>query len=686
MNHTEPLSTRPRVPKRRAIATPDIRQGEHAECGIAALAILLGFHGVHVSLAELRQQSESLLFGSTLRHLRKLAEREGFKATACRVELENLKPQDLPVMAHVRFIHFVVIERISDDGVLINDPSCGPVMMRLEEFSRDFTGIVLKIQPQNPQRRGTAFSFTRSLLACFGPQRHAGESRYFQRLFSQAMVPKIGSPLSAAFCILAASLLCLFSGIAAPLGLDVLLQHDGAHLVAALVLLVTALLAFFMASVLHEAACLSGGRMVWNRLVRRLDSAGNEHFLFARAQRTMALFAAVKDVQASEIVHAFQVLLWTTPALLVGAWLHPLAVAPLAALFAAQGLCLLQVYGKRGGPISQVGPGKMPAESIELDFLINSNWYRIGRASDVLLSRLAGLHALKASDAIKAAEAWLAPDIVIIGLDFAKWALPILLLVHGQISAPSTVFALTLAAATGLMLPRLKRGLHSKPLKDALLRLNDLPPEAPPKQSLISAVARVSITQGQWSPTIKAPPVLDGVSLNVVGGQVLIVHGPPGCGLTTLARLAAGVLAPSHGAVEIGGRAILIDHRLFLVPGTIRHNLCLNRADIGDETVLASLATVGLLETIQRRGGLNMVFKGDQPSLSGGQLRRLMIARALCHGADILVLDEALDNIETDLAKDILGNLRGRGLAVVITTKNKDLLENADQCLLLGGM
>ncbi|MBB4955133.1 ABC-type multidrug transport system fused ATPase/permease subunit [Agrobacterium vitis] len=653
--------------------TPDIRQGEHAECGIAALAIVLGFHGVHVSLAELREQSESLLLGSTLRHLRKLAEREGFKATAHRLEPRNLKQHELPVIAHMQFIHFVVIERISDDGVLINDPSCGPMMITPEAFSRDFTGIVLKIQPQNPHRRGTAFSFTQALMAFFWPQRQ-----------TRVTFSKTDSPFSVLSCILIASLLCVFSGIAAPVGLDLFLQHDGQHRVAAIVLLLSALLTFFMAGVFNEASCLRGGRMVWNRLMRRLETAGHEHFLLARPQRTMALFHAVKDVQATEIVNAFQDVLWITMALLVGAWLQPLSVAPLAALSAAQGLCLLQPYRKRGGPIARLGLGKMPAESIDLDFLTNSNWYRIGRASDVLFNRLAGFHALKASAAIKAAEAWFGPDMRIAGLDFAKLALPILLLVHGQISATATAFALTLAAATCLMIPRLKPGLHGKPLKDALLSLSDLPPEAPPKQPPASAAAMVSVTQGCWSPTVNAPAVLEGVNLTVVSGHVLIVHGPPGCGLTTLARLAAGLLTPTHGAVAIDGRAILLDHQLFIIPGTLRHNLCFNRTDIDDATLLANLEAVGLLHTIQRRGGLDMMLKGDQPSLSGGQLRRLMIARALCHGADCLVLDEALDNIETDLARDILRTLKGRGLAVIITTKNTDLLECADQCLRLG--
>lgn len=666
---TELLTTRRPVSKQQAVTTPDIRQGEHAECGIAALAILLGFHGVHVPLAQLRQQSESLLLGSTLRHLRLLAEREGFKATAHRLEPVDLKQHQLPVIAHMRFIHFVVVEGISDDGVMINDPSCGPMLITLEAFSRDFTGIVLKLQPKNPHRRGAAFSFKQALVACF---RH--------RIF-----PKAGFHISAPCCLLIASLLSLASGIAAPLGLCVFLQQDGQHLWAAIILLFSAILAFFMAMVLSEMACLNVGRAICDRLMRSIETAGHEHFLFARPQRTMALFSAVKEVQATEIVNAFQALLWSTSALVVGAWVHPLPVLLLAVLFLAQGLCLVQAYRKRGGAIARFGVGKMPAESIDVDFLTNSNWYRIGHSSDILFNRLAGFHALKASDAIKTAEAWLAPDTIITGLDFVKLALPVLLLVHGQVDAPATIFTLALAAATCLMVPHLKQGLHSKPLKDALLCLHDLPPAASLKQSAASTAAKVSITDGRWSPMVNAPPVLDGLNLRVVRGQVLIVHGPPGCGMTTLARLASGLLTPTHGAVEIDGRAILVDHRLLIVPGTIRHNLCLNRTDLDDAKLLASLEAVDLHQTILLRGGLDMVLKGDQPRLSGGQLRRLMIARALCHGADILVLDEALDNVEPALAKQILSTLKGFGLAVVITTKNGDLLESADQRLLLGG-
>ncbi|TWD50759.1 ABC transporter family protein [Agrobacterium vitis] len=654
--------------KQRAAITPDILQGEHAECGIAALAILLGFHGVHVSLAELRQQSGSLLRGSTLRHLAQLAEKEGFKATAHRWEPLNLKQQELPVIAHMRFIHFVVVEQINDDGVLINDPSCGPMLITPQAFSRDFTGIVLKIQPRIPRRRGTAFSFHQALATCFRPDR---------------ILRKAGFEGAVVRYSVAASLLCIASGITAPLGLDILLQQSDQHPFAGVVVFASAGLTFFMALVLSDACCLNLGRMAWKRLVNSIRAAGDEHFLFARPQRTMMLFGAVKDIQATEVMNAFQALLWTMSALLVGAWLHPLPVLLVALLFLTQGLCLWQVYRRRGGVIARFGVGKMPVESVDVDFLSNPNWAAIGYSSDILFNRLAGVHALKASDAIKTAEAWLGPETLITALDVMKFALPILLLIHGQANADATLFALILGVATCFMVPRLKRGLHSKPLRDALVYLHDLPPAAAQPRAAISTTAKVSITQGCWSPTVDAPPVLENVNMSVHSGQVLIVHGPPGCGMTTLARLASGLLTPTHGAVEIGGRAILVDHRLLITPGTIRQNLCLNRADIADSTLLANLEAVDLYQTIHRRGGLDMTLNGDRPRLSGGQLRRLMIARALCHEAGVLVLDEVLDNVETDLAKEILGTLKARGLAVVLTTKNKDLLDSGDQHLCL---
>lgn len=645
----------------RQTATPDIRQGEHAECGLAALAILMGHHGVHVPLAALRERAGTTLFGTTLRQLRDLAREEGFEATARRVEPERLAACGLPLIAHMNFIHFVVVERVSCEGVHINDPADGPKIMPNEEFSRVFTGVVLALKPVAAVPRGAAFSFHAALR-----QALRGQETW----------------------IAAALLLSCASGAAAALGFWRFLT-DEAGMPAAILLGATPC-AMAASLFLMEKAGLGAREQASSRLFAALESADDSHYLFARPQQTLSLFAALERLQSPATPAGGLAFCWLLAATLAGLALAPAAVGPVAALWLAQAALLMWAATRRGSLPQRFGHGRMPVESVTADFLADSRAFRMGRNGDALFTRLAGLHAAALSQALKTAQARYGLKTALFALDLAKLAAP--LLAPGGADA---LLALALAAASCPLLRRMEQGMHAKPLKEALLRLADLPAarKSTPPQPAMPAASGLCLRDAGWWPP-HAGPVLENLSLRLPPGRVLAVHGPPGCGLTSFARLASGLLLPSHGSVTLDGRplaalppgaAILVDHHRLLVSGTVRDNLRLGDDAIGKEEMRAALALVELDETLAPRGGLECGLREDRPALSGGQLRRLSIARALCRAPRLLVLDEALDAVEPDLAHRILSRLRQRGAITIFTTKNRDLLAAADLTLFPGG-
>lgn len=157
-------------PRSTRVLTPEVRQGEYAECGLAALAIVFGHNGLHVTMAELRQRAGSVMLGSTIRHLRDLARDHGFEAKAFRAEPDGISDIGYPLIAHMRFVHFVVVEQIGKDVVHINDPASGPMILERTKFDSDFTGIVLTLEPRTVARRGSSFSFPRGLLLAWKAQ------------------------------------------------------------------------------------------------------------------------------------------------------------------------------------------------------------------------------------------------------------------------------------------------------------------------------------------------------------------------------------------------------------------------------------------------------------------------------------------------------------------------------------
>ncbi len=140
------------------------------------------------------------------------------------------------------------------------------------------------------------------------------------------------------------------------------------------------------------------------------------------------------------------------------------------------------------------------------------------------------------------------------------------------------------------------------------------------------------------------------VSLEVSGGEFVLLVGHNGAGKTTLIRVLAGLLKPSAGTVSRSG--------------TARENLAFYARLHGrnDPNLVAGLLEkMGLTPHSDRRVG----------AFSRGMIQRLSIARALLPDPDVLLLDEpltGLDDAASVIVRDVLSDLRARGRAVVVAT------------------
>lgn len=192
-----------------------------------------------------------------------------------------------------------------------------------------------------------------------------------------------------------------------------------------------------------------------------------------------------------------------------------------------------------------------------------------------------------------------------------------------------------------------------------------------------------------------APPVLAGVDLHLPQGRRVAVVGPTGAGKSTLVLLLTGLLTPTAGRITLNNRP-LADYpgetvrRCFAVAmqdaglfsGTVRDILRLGRRDAADDDLWAALAMVGLAETV--RGfpqGLDTWLGEAGLTVSGGQARRLSIARAWLRDAPVLVLDEPGEGLdyrtEREMLTAITGALRGRSLLLIThRTAGLDLMDD----------
>lgn len=183
-------------------------------------------------------------------------------------------------------------------------------------------------------------------------------------------------------------------------------------------------------------------------------------------------------------------------------------------------------------------------------------------------------------------------------------------------------------------------------------------------------------------------PALEDVSLTVMPGERVALVGPNGAGKSTLIKLAAGLMRLPSGSIEVyGNPAGSCYHRVALVPQrtevdwqfpvTVRQAVLMGRyVHLGwlrrprkedHAAVRQAIETMEIADLADRQVG----------ELSGGQQQRVMLARALAHDADLLLLDEPLNHVDVptqELMFHVLEKLSLQGRAVIVSTHDLGIL------------
>jgi len=126
---------------------PVILQTELAECGLACLAMIAGYHGLKTDLNALRYRYPASIKGMTLKSLIRIADRLGMTARPVRLEPAELKRLRMPCLLHWEMNHFVVLREARKGYCIVHDPARGERRFSPDELSERFTGIALELAP-----------------------------------------------------------------------------------------------------------------------------------------------------------------------------------------------------------------------------------------------------------------------------------------------------------------------------------------------------------------------------------------------------------------------------------------------------------------------------------------------------------------------------------------------------------
>jgi ATP-binding cassette subfamily C protein CydD len=189
--------------------------------------------------------------------------------------------------------------------------------------------------------------------------------------------------------------------------------------------------------------------------------------------------------------------------------------------------------------------------------------------------------------------------------------------------------------------------------------------------------------------------VLNNLSLVISAGEVIALTGPSGGGKSTLLHLLAGFIPADQGRLQIFGQAPgsfrfgWLGQKGFLVQGSWADNLRLTTPEASDISIEAALRRVGLGSLVDgRKEGIYSAVSEDGQGLSGGQARRMSLARIFLADYDLILLDEPTAGLDADseiFILEALHKLAVAGKTLVFSTHHQALLTLANRVLLVSG-
>jgi len=192
---------------------------------------------------------------------------------------------------------------------------------------------------------------------------------------------------------------------------------------------------------------------------------------------------------------------------------------------------------------------------------------------------------------------------------------------------------------------------------------------------------------------------LNNVELKIPSGQILAIVGVIGSGKSTLAQLIPRLYEVVENTLFLGGHSIreiplsilrknigYVDQEPYLFSATIRENIIFGKSEASNDDINDVVKKSGLLADLNRfPKGLETIVGERGISLSGGQVQRIAIARALLINPTILVLDDAFSSLDAETEENILSNIRDftHGATTIMVSHRLSAVCKADRIILI---
>lgn len=679
-----------------------VQQAEEMDCAAACLAMICRHHGQALTLGRVRDLVGVGIDGASMEHIAQAAEGLGFTARGVQASFSALKTFELPFIAHWEGYHFVVVYGLSDEHVWLADPGPGFRKLTIEEFERGWTGACLLLEPTE-------------LAETVAP----GKSPWWRfAAYLQPHRKTLGYMLLAA---LAVQLLSLAPPIVTQNIFDRVIVHDSEDLLLYLVI------GLVLAQAFGQLTTLMRG-FLGNHMVRGIDFAMMSRFFshtlalpvafFAnrRAGDVIARFhenATIRNFMTGQtigtVLNVVMIFVYLTVLFAYSVQLTLLLLVMIVPIFVLTVLITprMKDYSRRVFEASTDAEGVLmetvsAAESVKamaIERQARLKWE--GRYVDALNVQFQAEGFRLKFDAVSQLLNILATSVVL----YAGASLVIdQELSIGQLIA----FNMLSASVMGplLSLVGLWDELHAAGI--AIERLSDVLDLEPEQRSEdmaskivipeLSGSVRFDDVSFRYSEPA-GPLVLKKIDLEVRPGEMLAVVGQSGSGKSTLAKLLVGFHAPSEGSVLIDGYDLkdVELNRFRSQIGYVMQNNLLFQGTVGENITVGDtepdrLRMIEAAQLADAHRFINELPMGYEHrvgergvGLSGGQVQRICIARALYRQPRLLIFDEATSALDSESESNILGSMDGiaHGRTVVVIAHRFSTIVQADRIAVL---
>jgi len=683
------------------VKVPSILQMEAVECGAVALAMIMAYHGRWIPLEVMRVDCGVSRDGSKASNMLRAARKYGMKVNGYRLEIEQLKRFELPVIIFWNFNHFVVLTGIKKNKVFINDPATGPRVLFFEEFDKSFTGLTLTFEPTEKFSKG----------------------EHKPNIF-KSLKNRIHNSKSILAYIVLTGLFLVVPGLLVPtftqIFVDKILIHEMKSWMLPLLFAMGAttlisgalmwLQQYYLLKFEMQLSLSNSSRFFYHVFQLPIQfffqrSAGELSFRIQINDRVAKLLSEDLTRNVLNVVmiifYAIMMFYYDVVLTLVGISIVAINFVGLKYAFEKRKTINQKLLLEQGKLVGTSINGlelieTLKATGSENDFYSKWSGYQ---AKVLNAEQQQGLIGNLLSQMPKILTA--INRIVIYGLGGYR-------VIQGNLTLGMLIaFRWLMDSFIAPVEELVNAGSKIQDASNFMRRLDDVYEHKkdeeflPSAQCVDSELAKLqgylelkNITFG-YSKLEK--PLIENFSLSLKPGERVAIIGSSGSGKSTIAKLVMGLYNLWEGQILFDGKernaysrdimnnsVAMVDQDIFLFAGTIKENIAMWDSTITDMDLLKASRDARINQDISsRKGGYKGAVEERGGNFSGGQRQRLEIARALAINPTILVFDEATSALDPPTEALIDDYIRRRGCTMLIIAHRLSTIRDCDEIIVM---